>query len=66
MAMPSKGQRSYIPVRLPVQLLEAVERARANEGVSSRSQYVADVLAEHLGAHELVEERGKQPQTLIA
>lgn len=67
MAMPSKGERRYIPVRVPVELLAAVDQARANEGVSSRSQYVADVLAAHLGAHELVEERGKpQPQTLIA
>ena len=66
MAMPSKGERRYIPVRVPVQLLDAVDRARAAEGVGSRSQYVADVLAEHLGEHELIEERGRQPQTLIA
>lgn len=59
MPMPSKGGRRQLSVRVPDALYDAVNAARADEGVSSTSQYVADLLAELHGMPELVSERGR-------
>lgn len=63
-----KGSRRQISVRVPEQLAAAVAEARAHEGVSSNSQYVADILAELHGMPELVAERGRKeaPNLLTA
>lgn len=65
MSMPSKGQRRQLSVRVPDKLWEAVNEARAEEDVSSASQWVADLLAEQLGMPELVAERGRKGTHLL-
>ena len=53
MPMPSKGDRDYLPTRVPRALGDKV-RARATElGFACTNDYVNAVLAEHEGMPEL-------------
>ena len=52
----SKGNRTRVSTRLPVDVAQALEELRAKTGVSSESQLVADVLALVTGHSELVVE----------
>lgn len=56
MAPRSKGHRKAPTVRLPEELIEILQKGRAETGTSSFSQYVADVLAIHVGRPDLARE----------
>ncbi|MBY6389191.1 MULTISPECIES: hypothetical protein [Rhodococcus erythropolis group] len=56
MPTPSKGDRHRVSTRLPLPVAEALNKLRMNAGVSSESQFLADVLALVTGHSELVVE----------
>lgn len=58
MAQLPKGSRAQVGPRLPIEVYEVV-RQRAEENDMSMSQYVADVMALHVGRPDLVLELGK-------
>lgn len=60
MPNPSKGNRTRVSTRLPVDVAQALEELRAKTGVSSESQLVADVLALVTGHSELVVELDRE------
>lgn len=63
MARPSKGARAYHMVKLHPEVLSRLAEKTAEAGVSSVSQYGADVLALYVGMPEHVRELN---QTAIA
>lgn len=56
MPNPSKGARTRLVSRVPDPVYNEIERRRREAGVSSVSQYVADLLAATTGHMELVAE----------
>lgn len=58
MGQPHKGERVLLQTRPHREVWEAVHAAARNAGLSV-SQYVADVLAEHVGHPELVRDLGR-------
>jgi len=61
MARPSKGDRVIHMVKFHPAVLERLVKQAANAGVSSVSQYGADVLALHVGLPEHVRELNQSP-----
>lgn len=63
---PHKGDRVLLQTRPHREVWDAI-RARAREaGASSVSQYVADVLAMHVGKDDLVVELGRKEELPLA
>lgn len=58
MAQPHKGDRTLIISRPRGEVVDAVKAAAASYGLSV-SQYVADVLAAHVGRPDLVREHSE-------
>ena len=63
MAQPHKGDRVLVASRPPAAVYEEL-RSRAAREHLSLSQYVADVLAEHVGRRDLVRDRGCSNEVL--
>jgi len=59
MAQPHKGDRAQIMCRPRLPVYEEIRRRAAESGLSM-SQYVADLLATHVGMPELVRELDKE------
>ncbi|MEE2033378.1 hypothetical protein [Rhodococcus chondri] len=53
MGRPSKGQRDYVTIRVPKEITPALDAALSARGVTSRSQYLADLVCHHLGRADL-------------
>lgn len=66
MGMASKGQRKALTVRVPGALYDVLEDRRQAAGVSSVSQYVSDLLADHSGRPDLVRELDQEVLSLTA
>lgn len=60
MGRPSKGLRTAITSRIPVDVYEILEDQRRVAGVSSVSQYIADLLASYAGRADLMRELDEQ------
>lgn len=58
MAQPHKGDRVLLACRPPAVVYDDVRRRAAARGLSI-SQYVADLLAEHVGRPDLVREHSE-------
>lgn len=58
MGQPHKGDRVLLQARPPREVWDAVHIAASEAGLSV-SQYVADLLAQHVGRPDLVRELGK-------
>lgn len=54
-----KGERRLLSVRPPAEVVTVIEKMWRESGVSSVSQYVADIMALHAGRPDLVRELGK-------
>jgi|SRR5882757_4808866 len=68
MAQPHKGPRTQVNVEVPDVIMSLVERDRVAFGVSSTSQYLADLVCHLLGSPQLAREldrRGEQLQLSI-
>ncbi|MCV7316207.1 MULTISPECIES: toxin-antitoxin system [Mycobacteriaceae] len=63
MAQPNKGQRRQITPRLAAEVYAEVQR-RAQERGMSTSQYVADVMAAHVGRPDLIRELNRTEEAL--
>lgn len=63
MAQPHKGDREQIKVRADRIVYDIVKREAAARGIPM-GQYVADVLAVHVGHPELVRELNKDKEAL--
>ena len=61
MARPSKGDRAYHMVKFHPAVLQRLVDKATDAGVSSVSQYGADVLAAHVGMPEHVRELNQTP-----
>lgn len=57
MAQPHKGDRVVTVTRLAKPVWDEVQAAAANQGISI-SQFVADVVAAHMGRDDLVRDLG--------
>lgn len=55
-----KGERTYYPVRPPIQVAPLLQEMVRDSGVSSISQYLADLVAIHVGRPDLARELGKK------
>jgi hypothetical protein len=53
------GARHFVSVKLPVPVREALDQAVSERGIG-RTAYLADLLAAHVGYHELVGELSKE------
>lgn len=60
MGRPHKGDRALLQTRPRLEVTEEIRRRQHNAGVSCMSQYLADVLAIHVGRPDLVVELGCQ------
>ncbi|ARV85412.1 toxin-antitoxin system (plasmid) [Mycobacterium intracellulare subsp. chimaera] len=60
----NKGERPTHSVRPERQVSERLKQKVAEAGVSSLSQYVADLLAMHVGLPHLVRELGNDKEVL--
>ncbi|MGC5163193.1 hypothetical protein C8K36_108244 [Rhodococcus sp. OK519] len=56
MTTPSKGPRTIITSRVPNDVFRILEDRRHAAGVSSVSQYIADLLASYAGRADLIRE----------
>lgn len=56
MGRPSKGERDYVTIRVPKEITPALDAALNARGVTSRSQYLADLVCHHLGRADLAVE----------
>lgn len=61
----SLGDRRAITTRVHPDLREALDARRAEAGVGTVSQYVADLIALHLDRPDLVLELGAKEATLL-
>lgn len=59
-AGPYPGRRTLVQTRPHREVWTAVHKRQKSAGVSSVSQYVADVLAMHVGREDLVVELGRK------
>jgi hypothetical protein len=53
MAQPHKGPRTQVKTRVPDEVVALIEQVKSRQGVSSVSQYIADVLCHVLNHPEL-------------
>lgn len=60
------GDRRAITTRVPSELLDTLNDARVAAHVTTMSQYVADVLAQHVGRPELIRELGRKEEGLLS
>jgi hypothetical protein len=63
---PHKGDRVLLQTRPHREVWEAIHTEARKAGASSVSQYVADVLALHLGREDLVVELGRKEELPLA
>ena len=61
----SKGARKAYTVRPPIEVAPLIEEKFAQSGVSSIGQYMADLLALHVGRPDLVRELGKVDKEVL-
>lgn len=66
MPSPSKGERERLTTRVPAAVHAELERRRLAAGVSSESQYLADLLSILTGHKELVVELDQEVLPLTA
>lgn len=66
MGRPHKGERALLQTRPWLEVTELVRHRQKSAGVSSLSQYIADVLAIHVGRPHLAVEVGSHPQLPLA
>jgi len=64
MPRPSKGDRRAVLVRPPTQVYDEIVKLSAAAGASCVSQYLCDVLAQHVGRTDLVRELNQEVLTL--
>ena len=64
MAQPHKGPRRQVISRMPEAVYALIAAAARESGVSSPSQYIADVMAEHVGRADLARELGLRAEGL--
>ncbi len=62
----SKGDRERVTTRVPMPVHAELERRRIAAGVSSESQYLADILAILTGHNDLVVELNQEELPLTA
>lgn len=62
----SLGERRPITTRVNPAILSLLDELRAEAGVGTMSQYVADILAEHVGRPDLVREIGRKESHLLS
>ncbi|WP_092808374.1 hypothetical protein [Rhodococcus globerulus] len=60
MGMASKGERRFLGARVPEEVYDILEDQRNVAGVSSLSQFVADLLAGYTGRPDLIRELDKK------
>jgi hypothetical protein len=60
----NKGDRAGQTIRPEREVMERVKQRVAEAGMSSVSQYVADLLAMHVGLPHLVRELGREKEVL--
>ncbi|MEV0344031.1 toxin-antitoxin system [Nocardia sp. NPDC050713] len=65
MAQRPKGKRAQVGPRLALEVFEEVQKRAAANGMSI-SQYVADVMAIHVGRRDLVLELGTKQELPLA
>ena len=63
MAQPHKGERVLVAARPPQAVYDVVRQRATQRGISI-SQYVADLLAIHVGRPDLVRELGRVEEVL--
>ncbi|CQD23324.1 hypothetical protein BN000_05815 [Mycobacterium europaeum] len=66
MGRPHKGERALLQTRPWLEVTALVQDRQKSAGVSSLSQYIADVLAIHVGRPHLAVEVGNHPQLPLA
>lgn len=66
MPAPHKGERTRVVSRVPNLVFDELERRRQEAGVSSVSQYIADLLAATTGHSDLVMELDQEVLSLTA
>ena len=66
MPTPSKGDRTRVSTRVPRAVDEVLERRWRCSGASSKSQFIADLLAIYAGHNELVVELDQEVLPLPA
>jgi hypothetical protein len=66
MPAPHKGERERVVSRVPKRVFDELERRRVEAGVSSLSQYVADLLSATTGHADLVMELDQEVMSLTA
>jgi hypothetical protein len=61
----AKGDRKAYTVRPPLDVVPLLDAKFQESGVSSMAQYMADLLALHVGRPDLVRELGKEGREVL-